>query len=99
MIENSKEFDTEDKYEKEMIKDMIKLNDKIFEYSHLYEGNEDILRELEEYRNWLKHNDHVEKVEYENKLNELNEKMNKDKNNNNANNEKTTGNVKKKDEK
>ena len=96
MVEQAKIFDEQDKHEKERIKVMLKLNDKIFEYSHLNEGNEDILRELEEYRNWLKHNSHVEKVEYENKLKELNEKMNKDKNNN-KNDKKSTGNVNKKD--
>ena len=96
MVEQAKIFDEQDKREKERIKVMLKLNDKIFEYSHLNEGNEDILRELEEYRNWLKHNSHVEKVEYENKLKELNEKMNKDKNNN-KNDKKSTGNVNKKD--
>ncbi len=64
MLENSKEFDTEDKHEKERIKAMLKLNDKIFEYSHLYEGNEDILRELEAYRNWIKHSTTVLKEEY-----------------------------------
>ena len=51
---------------------MLKLNDKIFEYSHLYEGNEDILRELESYRNWIKHSSTVQKEEYEKKLKELN---------------------------
>ncbi len=96
MVEQAKIFDEQDKHEKERIKVMLKLNDKIFEYSHLNEGNEDILRELEEYRNWLKHNSHVEKVEYENKLKELNEKMNKDKNKN-KNDKKSTGNVNKKD--
>ena len=93
MIENSKQFDAEDAHEKERIKAMLKLNDKIFEYIHLYEGDEDILRELEGYRNWLKHSEHAEKVEYENKLNELNEKMNQDKNNKNI--EKQNGNINK----
>ena len=59
---------------------MLKLNDKIFEYSHLYEGNEDILRELEVFRNWIKHNSSVQKKEYEKKLSELNETMQKKKN-------------------
>ena len=93
MIENSKQFDAEDAHEKERIKAMLKLNDKIFEYIHLYEGDEDILRELEGYRNWLKHSEHAEKVEYENKLNELNEIMNQDKNNKNI--EKQNGNINK----
>ena len=91
MIKNSKEFEAQDKHEKERIKAMLKLNDKIFEYSHLYEGNEDILRELEGYRNWLKHNEHAEKVDYQNKLNELNEKMIQGKNNSNV--KKQNGNV------
>ena len=91
MIKNSKEFEAQDKHEKERIKAMLKLNDKIFEYSHLYEGNEDILRELEGYRNWLKHSEHAEKVDYENKLNELNEKMIQGKNNSNV--KKQNGNV------
>ena len=93
MIENSKQFDAEDAHEQERIKAMLKLNDKIFEYSHLNEGNEDILRELEGVRNWLKHSENVEKVDYENKLNELNEKMNLDKNNKNI--EKQNGNINK----
>ena len=80
IIENSKENNEEDSNEKERIKAMLKLNDKIFEYSHLNEGNEDILRELEGYRNWLKHSSHSPKEEYEAKLSELNDKMNKDKN-------------------
>ena len=54
---------------------MLRLNDKIFEYSHLYEGNEDILRELESYRNWIKHSTTVPKEEYEQKLKELNDNM------------------------
>ena len=61
--------------EKERIQAMLRLNDKIFEFSHLYEGNEDILRELESYRNWIKHSTTVPKEEYEQKLIELNEKM------------------------
>ena len=56
---------------------MLRLNDKIFEFSHLYEGNEDILRELESYRNWIKHSTTVPKEEYEQKLIELNETMQK----------------------
>ena len=55
---------------------------KIFEYSHLYEGNEDILRELESYRNWIKHSTTVPKDDYEKKLKELNDTMIKDKNDN-----------------
>ena len=62
MIENSKQFDAEDAHEKERIKAMLKLNDKIFEYIHLYEGDEDILRELEGVRNWLKHSENVKKL-------------------------------------
>ena len=58
---------------------MLKLNDKIFEYSHLYEGNEDILRELESYRNWIKHSTTVPKEDYELKLKELNDNMQEDK--------------------
>ena len=54
---------------------MLKLNDKIFEYSHFYEDNEDILRELEGYRNWIKHSPNASKEEYEEKLKELNERM------------------------
>ena len=56
---------------------MLKLNDKIFEFSHLYEGNEDIIRELESYRNWIKHSSTVPKEEYEQKLEELKETMEK----------------------
>ena len=81
MIENSKKFNEEDNQEKERIKVLLKLNDKIFEYCHLNEGNEDILRELEGYRNWIKHSSHSKKEEIENKLKELNDRMNKDKNN------------------
>ena len=80
MIENSKQYNEEDLNEQKRIKAMLKLNDKIFEYSHLYEGNEDILKELEGYRNWIKHSPHSPKEEYESKLDELNERMNKDKN-------------------
>ena len=80
IIENSKVNNEEDLKEKERIKAMLKLNDKIFEYSHLNDGNEDILRELEGYRNWIKHSSHAQKEEYEAKLSEINERMNKDKN-------------------
>ena len=80
MIENSKEYNVEDKHEKERIKAMLKLNDKIFDYCHSNEGNEDILRELEEYRNWIKHSSHAGKEEYEEKLKELNDRMDKEKN-------------------
>ena len=80
MIENSKEYYNEDKQEKERIKAMLKLNDNIFDYCHSNEGNEDILRELEEYRNWIKHSSHAGKEEYEEKLKELNDRMDKDKN-------------------
>ena len=76
MIEDAKKFDKEDQEEKERIQAMLKLNDKIFEYSHLNEGNEDILRELEGYRNWIKHSAHSPKEEYETKLSELNDRMN-----------------------
>ena len=79
MIEKSKNYNDEDKNEKERIKAMLKLNDKIFDYCHSNEGNEDILRELEEYRNWIKHNSHAVKEEYEAKLKELNDNMNQDK--------------------
>ena len=94
MIENSKQYNEEDLNEQKRIKAMLKLNDKIFEYSHLYEGNEDILRELEGYRNWIKHSPHSPKEEYESKLDELNERMNKDKNKNIS--RKQTGNINKK---
>ena len=76
IIEESKKNNEEDLNEKERIKAMLKLNDKIFEYSHLNEGNEDILRELEGYRNWIKHSAHSPKEEYETKLSELNDRMN-----------------------
>jgi len=75
MIEDAKKFDKEDQEEKERIQAMLKLNDKIFEYSHLNEGNEDILRELEGYRNWIKHSLNALKEEYEDKLKELNNRM------------------------
>lgn len=78
MIEDAKKFDKEDQEEKERIQAMLKLNDKIFEYSHLNEGNEDILRELEGYRNWIKHSPNALKEEYEDKLKELNGRMNID---------------------
>ena len=65
--------------EKERIQAMLRLNDKIFEFSHLYEGNEDILRELESYRNWIKHSTTVPKEDYELKLKELNDNMQEDK--------------------
>ena len=78
MIEDAKKFDKEDQEEKERIQAMLKLNDKIFEYSHLNEGNEDILRELEGYRNWIKHSLNALKEEYEDKLKELNNRMNID---------------------
>jgi molecular chaperone DnaK (HSP70) len=75
MIEEAKKYEKEDQQEKERIQVMLKLNDKIFEYSHFYEDNEDILRELEGYRNWIKHTPNASKEEYEEKLKELNEKM------------------------
>ena len=74
-VEDAKKNEKQDSDEKERIQAMLRLNDKIFEYSHLYEGNEDILRELESYRNWIKHSTSVPKEEYEQKLIELNEKM------------------------
>ena len=89
MIEDAKKFDKEDQQEKERIQAMLKLNDKIFEYSHFYEENEDILRELEGYRNWIKHTSHASKEEYEEKLKELNESM-KLGGNTNINNNKLT---------
>jgi molecular chaperone DnaK (HSP70) len=75
MIEEAKKYEKEDQQEKERIEVMLKLNDKIFEYSHFYEDNEDILRVLEGYRNWIKHTPNASKEEYEEKLKELNEKM------------------------
>ena len=83
MIEEAKKYEKEDQQEKERIQVMLKLNDKIFEYSHFYEDNEDILRELEGYRNWIKHTPNASKEEYEEKLKELNEKMKSGNNNNN----------------
>ena len=77
MVEDAKKNEKNDLEEKTRIQAMLKLNDKIFEYSHLFEGNEDILRELESYRNWIKHSTAVPKEEYENKLQELNEAMQK----------------------
>ena len=77
MVEDAKKNEKNDLEEKTRIQAMLKLNDKIFEYSHLFEGNEDILRELESYRNWIKHSTAVQKEEYENKLQELNEAMQK----------------------
>ena len=74
-VHEAKKFEKEDLEERERILAMLKLNDKIFEFSHLYEGNEDILRELESYRNWIKHSTAVPKQEYENKLQELNKAM------------------------
>ena len=78
-VEDAKRNEKQDLEEKERIQAMLKLNDKIFEYSHLYEGNEDILRELESYRNWIKHSTAVPKQDYELKLKELNENMQEDK--------------------
>jgi len=80
MIQQAKIHEQEDLEEKQRIEAMLRLNDKIFEYNHLYEGNEDILRELESYRNWIKHSTTVPREEYEKKLKELNETMLKDKN-------------------
>ena len=74
-VEDAKKNEKQDLEEKERIKAMLRLNDKIFEFSHLYEGNEDILRELESYRNWIKHSSTVPKEDYEQKLKELNENM------------------------
>ena len=84
MVEEAKKYEKEDQQEKERIQVMLKLNDKIFEYSHFYEDNEDILRELEGYRNWIKHTPNASKEEYEEKLKELNEKMKSGNNNNNT---------------
>ena len=80
MIEEAQKNAQVDMEEKERIQAMLRLNDKIFEYNHLYEGNEDILRELESYRNWIKHSTTALKEEYEQKLKELNETMQKDRN-------------------
>ena len=93
LVENAKKYEQEDLKEKERIEAMLRLNDKIFEYIHLYEGNEDILRELESYRNWIKHSTNVHKEEYEKKLKELNDTMIKDKND--SKNKKQTGNIQK----
>ena len=90
-IKIAKDNEKEDLEEKERIQSMLKLNDKIFEYSHLYEGNEDILRKLEVYRNWIKHNSSVQKKEYEKKLLELNEDMLKDKNDSKQRRQTVTG--------
>ena len=79
-VEEAQKHEKEDREEKERIQAMLRLNDKIFEYSHLYEGNEDILRELEAYRNWIKHSTTVLKEEYDKKLKELNDTMIRDKN-------------------
>ena len=76
-VEDAKKYEKQDLEEKERIQAMLKLNDKIFEFSHLYEGNEDIIRELESYRNWIKHSSTVPKEEYEQKLEELKETMEK----------------------
>ena len=84
MVEEAKKYEKEDQQEKERIQVMLKLNDKIFEYSHFYEDNEDILRELEGYRNWIKHTPNASKEEYEEKLKELNEKMKSGNNTNNT---------------
>ena len=77
-IEEANKNEKQDSEEKERIQAMLRLNDKIFEYSHLYEGNEDILRQLESYRNWIKHSTTVSKEDYEKKLQELNEIMQDD---------------------
>ena len=94
-IEESKKNEKQDLDEKARIQAMLRLNDKIFEYSHLYEGNEDILRELESYRNWIKHSTTVPKEEYEQKLKELNDNMQDDKRlaNKNKTNTKNTNRV------
>ena len=76
-VEDAKKNEKQDLEEKERIQAMLRLNDKIFEFSHLYEGNEDILRELESYRNWIKHSTTVPKEQYEQKLQELIETMQK----------------------
>ena len=78
-MKTRKKNEKQDLQEKERIQAMLRLNDKIFEYSHLYEGNEDILRELESYRNWIKHSITVPKEDYEQKLKELNDNMQGDK--------------------
>ena len=93
-IEDAKKHEQEDMDEKQRIQAMLRLNDKIFEYIHLYEGNEDILRELESYRNWIKHSSTVQKEEYEKKLKELNDTMIRDKND--PKNRKQPGNIPKK---
>ena len=79
IIEEAQKHEEDDLKEKARIQSMLRLNDKIFEFSHLYEGNEDILRELESYKNWLKHSSTVAKEEYEKKLVELNDSMEKEK--------------------
>ena len=91
IVNKARENEEEDLEEKERIQSMLKLNDKIFEYSHLYEGNEDILRELEVFRNWIKHNSSVQKKEYEKKLSELNETMQKKKNDSKLRKQTATG--------
>jgi L1 cell adhesion molecule like protein len=100
-VEDSKKNEKQDLDEKSRIQAMLRLNDKIFEYSHLYEGNEDILRELESYRNWIKHSTTVTKEEYEQKLKELNDNMQDDKRlaNKNKTNTKNTNRVKIEEEK
>ena len=100
-VEDSKKNEKQDLDEKARIQAMLRLNDKIFEYSHLYEGNEDILRELESYRNWIKHSTTVPKEEYEQKLKELNDNMQDDKRlaNKNKTNTKNTNRVKIEEEK
>ena len=94
MLEDAKKNEKEDREEKERIKVMLKLNDKIFEYCHYFEGNENILRELEGYRTWIKHSPHALKEEYEKQLKELNDKMSKEKNNINNTRKQTETNTK-----
>jgi len=79
-IKEAEKLFKDDKIEEERIKAMLHLNDLLVNYSHKYGENEEIRRNIDQYRNWLKHSSQVPKEEYIEKINELIKIMPKDDN-------------------
>lgn len=71
MIASGYENEKEDEMEMQRIKSMLKLNDNIIKYSHEFGGFEDVRRDLESFRTWVKHSSNVPKEDYDNKILEL----------------------------
>lgn len=79
LIDNAEKCLEEDNKEKDRIKTMLKLNEQIFDYIHLYENDENIRVKLETIKNWIKHNTSAPKEQYISKIEKVNEIINKKK--------------------